>query len=69
MTSKVCLVFLVVCCLSSLITASDEANEVGELEIVTLHRPEECKQEAKKGDMLSMHYKGTLLDGTEFDSR
>jgi len=30
--------------------------------------PEACEAKAKRSDMLTMHYKGTLLDGTEFDS-
>lgn len=28
----------------------------------------ECETRSKKGDMLSMHYTGTLEDGTKFDS-
>lgn len=39
-----------------------------ELEIEILHKPEKCQKTSKKGDMLSMHYKGTLDDGTMFDS-
>ncbi|OWF56838.1 peptidyl-prolyl cis-trans isomerase FKBP2-like [Mizuhopecten yessoensis] len=30
--------------------------------------PDKCKIKSKKGDTLSMHYTGTLSDGTEFDS-
>ena len=29
---------------------------------------DQCKMKSKKGDRLSMHYTGTLEDGTEFDS-
>jgi len=29
----------------------------------------ECEVKSKNGDMLSMHYTGTLEDGTKFDSR
>ncbi|XP_074594265.1 peptidyl-prolyl cis-trans isomerase Fkb14 [Brevipalpus obovatus] len=39
-----------------------------ELKIETIFKPDDCARKTKKGDMLKMHYKGTLTDGTEFDS-
>jgi len=39
-----------------------------ELKIETVSVPEECSSKSKSGDILSMHYTGTLLDGTKFDS-
>jgi FK506-binding protein 2 len=30
--------------------------------------PEKCKIKSRKGDVLHMHYKGELEDGSEFDS-
>ncbi|XP_023212112.1 FK506-binding protein 2-like [Centruroides sculpturatus] len=43
-------------------------SEDSELEIDVLHKPTECERSTKRGDMLSMHYKGTLDDGRVFDS-
>ncbi|KAG8190145.1 hypothetical protein JTE90_026712 [Oedothorax gibbosus] len=43
-------------------------DETGELDIEVKEKPSKCDRKSKKGDMLSMHYKGTLDDGTEFDS-
>lgn len=39
-----------------------------DLEIEVISKPEKCDRSSLKGDLLSMHYKGTLDDGTEFDS-
>jgi FK506-binding protein 14 len=39
-----------------------------EMKIEVHHKPEDCERLSKKHDMLSMHYKGTLEDGSEFDS-
>lgn len=38
------------------------------LQIGVKKRPETCDTKSKNGDRLSMHYTGTLDDGTEFDS-
>ncbi|GIX87086.1 peptidyl-prolyl cis-trans isomerase FKBP7 [Caerostris extrusa] len=61
---KVILFFII--CLG--IFDSLTCDSTGELEIEVTHKPEKCDLKSKKGDMLSMHYKGTLDDGTEFDS-
>jgi len=42
-------------------------EEVTKLRISTLSKPEQCVKVAKNGDKLTMHYRGTLLDGTVFD--
>jgi len=57
-----CLLFFTLVCIS----LCDEP--VGELKIDIIHAPDECERKSGRGDMLTMHYKGTLEDGSEFDS-
>lgn len=40
-----------------------------DLKIDVISVPEGCTVKSKNGDMLTMHYTGTLTDGTKFDSR
>lgn len=35
---------------------------------IDVTREVECDRKTKEGDNISVHYKGTLTDGTEFDS-
>ncbi|XP_018566457.1 FK506-binding protein 2 isoform X2 [Anoplophora glabripennis] len=39
-----------------------------ELKTDVVYKPEGCENKSKNGDMLTMHYTGTLQDGTKFDS-
>lgn len=50
--------------LCSAIAASSEQTE---LQIDRLGGPEDCVRKSQAGDKISVHYKGTLLDGTVFD--
>lgn len=43
--------------------------EVTELKVDVVSVPEGCTTKSKQGDMLTMHYTGTLDDGHKFDSR
>lgn len=61
------LVLASLCLLAASAVLADE-EEVTELKVETLKKADECTRGAAKGDMLTMHYKGTLTSGTEFDS-
>ena len=39
------------------------------LEVHVEYLPQNCEIKSKKGDTIYWHYTGTLLDGTQFDSR
>merc|ERR1712093_337561 len=56
---------LVLACMAFLATAN---AAVKQLQIGVKHKPADCPITSQNGDMLSMHYTGSLEDGSVFDS-
>ncbi|KAG8228321.1 hypothetical protein J437_LFUL007039 [Ladona fulva] len=49
-------------------SAAEDKGTKGKLQIGIKKRVENCQIKSKNGDFLHMHYKGSLEDGTVFDS-
>eukprot|EP00761_Pharyngomonas_kirbyi_P012063 gb/GECH01012090.1/.p1 GENE.gb/GECH01012090.1/~~gb/GECH01012090.1/.p1 ORF type:complete len:140 (+),score=37.16 gb/GECH01012090.1/:1-420(+) len=63
-------VLILVFCLFSLTATSlaGKYDNVEKLRVGIKHRPQSCERKTKPGDNIKVHYRGTLTDGTEFDS-
>lgn len=57
---------IVVLCLGAVV-AEPELKPSG-LKVEYLSKPDPCTKTARNGNVLTMHYTGTLEDGTKFDS-
>jgi len=58
------LIFVTIACLA--VECNDKVKK--KLQIGVKKRAENCTVKSKKGDLLHMHYRGTLENGEEFDS-
>ena len=60
-------VFLAVVAVAATVLADPEVKDSG-LKVEYVSKPDTCDKVARNGDMLTMHYTGTLEDGKKFDS-
>ncbi|XP_053960354.1 peptidyl-prolyl cis-trans isomerase FKBP2 [Anastrepha ludens] len=61
-------IFFLLLLLTALSLGSAKEDAKPTVKIGIKKRVENCEVKARKGDTIHVHYRGTLLDGSEFDS-
>ncbi|XP_054744266.1 peptidyl-prolyl cis-trans isomerase FKBP2 [Anastrepha obliqua] len=61
-------IFFLLLLLTALSLGSTKEDAKPTVKIGIKKRVENCEVKARKGDTIHVHYRGTLLDGSEFDS-
>ncbi|GAQ84127.1 FKBP-type peptidyl-prolyl cis-trans isomerase [Klebsormidium nitens] len=69
---KIAFLVLAILCgvllLTDVVSAKKKSKDVTELQIGVKFKPEVCSIKASKGDQVSVHYRGSLTDGSQFDA-